>query len=415
MKAGVSQIDITPQGEVELSGFGNRVQPSAGVLDSLYARCLYLQDGRRRLLWAHADLIGFDRGYVKAFRLWAKRQLGLEETQVLVSGTHTHSGPVTVRFGNWWKYDEAYLDFLTPRLREAAESAVARAEDCDVVAAEGHCELGRDRRGKASAHTDPRIVALGWRRPDGTFLAAVVNYTMHAVALGGQNRMISADVPGQAAATVSGQLPGNPTVLITNGACGNIDPPEVGVSFEKVQEWGRQLGLSIAGALANAQPVPAPTLLSASCTVPLPLEVFDEDQINQYAEKYLSGASNGYRRAIEFWRRTMTEKVGDPAAAVAEAELFALRIGGVLMVGVNAEIFSRFTEQVRRLTGKDVCTVGYANGVIGYIPTAAAYAEGGYEVENAMFIYNVFRPRSGGLEMLAERASDLISRMLAGA
>ena len=30
--------------------------------------------------------------------------------------------------------------------------------------------------------------------------------------------------------------------------------------------------------------------------------------------------------------------------------------------------------------------VGYANGSIGYVPTAAAYAEGGYEPDSALLL-----------------------------
>lgn len=33
--------------------------------------------------------------------------------------------------------------------------------------------------------------------------------------------------------------------------------------------------------------------------------------------------------------------------------------------------------------------LGYTNGDVGYIPTVAAYAEGGYEVECAHFHYNL--------------------------
>ena len=33
--------------------------------------------------------------------------------------------------------------------------------------------------------------------------------------------------------------------------------------------------------------------------------------------------------------------------------------------------------------------LGYTNGDVGYIPTVAAYAEGGYEVASAHFLYNL--------------------------
>ena len=57
-----------------------------------------------------------------------------------------------------------------------------------------------------------------------------------------------------------------------------------------------------------------------------------------------------------------------------------------------------------------VFVVGYANAVFGYIPTRQAYAEGGYEVDTAHFFYNGFRPKIGSLEMLAERAAELVAQ-----
>lgn len=60
LKVGASQLDITPEPGVELSGFAARIQPSIGVLDPLFAKALYLGDGGERVLWIHCDLVGFD-------------------------------------------------------------------------------------------------------------------------------------------------------------------------------------------------------------------------------------------------------------------------------------------------------------------------------------------------------------------
>jgi hypothetical protein len=87
----------------------------------------------------------------------------------------------------------------------------------------------------------------------------------------------------------------------------------------------------------------------------------------------------------------------------------AARVGDVTIVAVNGEMFARFTDDVRRLTGNDrLFVVGYANAAFGYIPTREAYAEGGYEVDTAHYFYNSFRPAPGGLELLAEAAAELV-------
>jgi hypothetical protein len=45
------------------------------------------------------------------------------------------------------------------------------------------------------------------------------------------------------------------------------------------------------------------------------------------------------------------------------------------------------------------------------MPSAAAYDEGGYEVEMAHLFYNSFRMQRGNLEHLADSAEDLIRDM----
>ena len=56
---------------------------------------------------------------------------------------------------------------------------------------------------------------LGFRRADGTYIALLANYAMHNVALGGENRAVSADMAGVAAAFLRSRLPGEPVVLMS--------------------------------------------------------------------------------------------------------------------------------------------------------------------------------------------------------
>ena len=415
MKVGIAQINITPKPGVELSGFAARIQPSTGVLDPLFAKALYLADGHERVLWIHCDLVGFDREIVLEFRDWARHRLGLGAGQVLLSATHTHSGPCTIHLHECGCYDPAYVRLLQGHLREAAESALAQTEDCEVVTAEGHLDLAVDRRQQISQHTDPRVAGLGFRRGDGTFKAVIVNYPMHPVALGSSNRRISADMPGQAARRASRQLPGQPVVLVTNGACGNLNPPAENVPFAQIEAWGGQVADAVTARLAQAPPTPRPLFRVAARVFPLPLDVLDEAGIEAFArkalldKKALAEWGDKYRRTVEHWRSSLVAAArAGRATDRRDAELFALRLGDVILLGANAEVFSEFTDWLREGTDQKIYTVGYANGDMGYLPTQAAYAEGGYEVDVAHLFYGGFRPKAGGLELLAAEAVDLV-------
>ncbi len=414
MNLGTSQVDITPKPGGELSGFAARIQPSVGVLDPLFAKALFLTDRDEKLLWVHCDLVGFDRTIVQQFRRWARERLGLSERQVMLSATHTHSGPCTIHLQEAGDYDEAYVELLQARLRAAAEVAVAATEPVECVTVEGHLALALDRRNTASAHTDPRVAAVGFRRADGTFAAALVNYAMHAVALGSTNRCISADVPGQVALSLSSQLPGHPVVLMTNGACANLNPPAEDVPFGQVKAWGEQVADTVAPLLIRATTSPA-RLDLMSRVVPLPLDTLDVAGVNQFAARALQDVKSlaewgdKYRRVVEHWRTSvLADFETGHSNGHRDAELFAISLGDVVFLGANAEVFSEFTDWLRGRSARRLYLVGYANGDIGYLPTRAAYAEGGYEVEVAHMFYGGFRPKPGGLELLAREANDLL-------
>jgi neutral ceramidase len=417
MIVGTSQVDITPQPGVELAGFAVRPQPSIGILDNLAVRGLYLEDGPERLLWLHADLIALERPFVEAVRQFAEHELGIPAARVLLSATHTHSGPVTVIGNCLGKIDPQYYAQLGERFRQAARSAMTNREECSLHTIESRVELGVDRRRYASKHTDPRLGAVGWRRGDGSFKAVLLSYSMHPVCL--CESRISADWPGAAARILSQALPGQPTALVSSGACGNIDPPRVGVAPDQMCDWGARIAQSALTKLREAAtsvlPANGSLLCVASEIVPLPLEEWTLSRIHEYVDRCLADPrgrrdfQDHFAPAVEAWRKTMIERFNRNESPFAEAELFGVAVGDALFLAVNAEIFSRFTDLVRQGGNPAIYTVGCANGMIGYVPAAAAYDEGDYEVEWSMLFYNRPRPRRGGLELLAENARRLVA------
>lgn len=415
MLIGSSQVDITPKPGSELSGFAARKQPSIGVIDPLFAKAIYLVDGYQKVLWIHCDLLELDRGIVTGFRHWARENLGLHENQVTISATHTHSGPCTVRLREAGTYDPAYVTGLQLKLQQVAQRALKVTEECSVVAVEGRIGLAHDRRKTSSSHTDPRVASVGFRRADGTYVAVLVNYPIHPVALGATNRYVSADIPGQVAQCVTQQLPGKPLVMVTNGASGNLNPPAENVSFDQIAQWGKEIASGVGPLLMQAEPMVAARLSVASRIVPLPLDALSVEGIAAASEqalqypKPLTEWGDTYRRAVAAWKKTMTIAVQNGEACdYSDAELFVVSLGDVTFVNLNGEVFSQFADWLRDAVSEEVYVVSYANGALGYLPTLAAYREGGYEVEVAHIFQGHFRVKPGGLELLASEAIQLI-------
>jgi neutral/alkaline ceramidase-like enzyme len=414
MKTGIAQIDITPKPGVRLSGFAARTQPSVGILDPLYAKALYLTEGDTKLLWLHCDLIGFEREIVLSMRRWARTALELRGDQVILSATHTHSGPCTIRLNGAGTYDEDYVEQLLGWLKEAAQAAVRRTTSCVVSAVESRLALAIDRRNTPTSHTDPRVGAVGFRRENGDFVAVIVNYPIHPVALGSSNRYLSADIPGQAALSLSAQLPGRPMVLVSNGACANLNPPAENVSFDQIKAWGRQIADTVADLLPDALPLPADLRVTAR-VIPLPMDTLTAAGIKEFAGKALQDSKSiakwgdTYSNVVTHWRDSMTATVNaGHAISHSDAELFAISFGKIILLGANAEVFSEFTDWLRASDKRHIYLLGYANGTLGYLPARSNYLEGGYEVDVAHLFYGGFRPKAGGLELLAKEAGKLL-------
>ena len=151
---------------------------------------------------------------------------------------------------------------------------------------------------------------------------------------------------------------------------------------------------------------------------PLPREVLDPAGLDACVAAALARGPTApawrlkYRGVVERWRAALQAdwQAGTPRR-VGDVELFAVELGGLVLLGINAEIFSRFGDWIRETSGRRVCVLGYANGNLGYLATREAYAEGGYEVDDAHFFYGGYRFQAGALELLAGQADALLREL----
>lgn len=417
MRCGAATVDITPDGPVELSGYVARRQPSTGIRDRVFGRALCLEGDAGRLLWLHADVIGIARDY----RTRLLRGLpGWSPDEVLLTATHTHSAPATVSLINCGEPDPAYLDRLEALLLEAARTAMERPEPARVVAGTSVLNLGRDRRGQPPAHVCPVVSALGFEREDGSYAAVVTNYAMHNVALSHNNRLISADVAGETARLLSERLSGRPCVIASNGACGNINPPEVRDDDALLKEWGGALAGAVEAALSNGAPADGVIRaryreLNAVSGLP------SADVIRAAAARHLQGLEGqaGYvpdriRDAILRWRDTSLAKLTNPTPDVwLPMGLHAVVVGGVPILAISAEVFSVMADRLAERMGRPVMVVGYANGDVGYLAPQEAYDEGGYEVDGACMFYGTLPISRGAFERAETQAAEMLEAILA--
>src|SRR6266540_5617213 len=94
-KAGVTKVRITPEKLMWMSGYAARTKPAEGTLHDLWAKALVLEgpNGQRCVL-VTLDLVGIERSLSQAVCAELERKYRLPRSAILLSVSHTHTGPI---------------------------------------------------------------------------------------------------------------------------------------------------------------------------------------------------------------------------------------------------------------------------------------------------------------------------------
>ena len=94
--AGSAWRDITPSKSVFLYGYPHVPRLSTGVHDWLLASALYLANEETQIIVVQADVIWLSKSQIADARAPVTERTGVAADHIMVTASHTHSGPVTV-------------------------------------------------------------------------------------------------------------------------------------------------------------------------------------------------------------------------------------------------------------------------------------------------------------------------------
>lgn len=400
VRAGAARVALAPPAGTPLAGYGDRVRrllvpdvagryphafwfrPNEGTHDPLGARALVLEGGGRRLTWLTVDLIAVDHAFT-ARVAHALREAGLSPGALIVSASHTHSGPGAFMESGILavvsadRYDREVRDALVGSLVEATR----RAEAAKVPARIGSASVAAPAltTGRLGRAVDSEIVVLKVVSETGVPIASVWNYAIHGTMLPAVNLRFSGDVMGIASHEV--ELGTGVPTLFVNGAVGDVSPARHGEV--ETSSAARELAAAVRAGW-NAVERVAPTSLSlATVRVALP------------------SPSLSLRNCTTAWvPRWLTVPLG--AALPREAELIAARLGDVAWVTMPGELQSQLGEAVKRAGRPDrVFVAGLSNGYLGYFLTATDYHRVAY-----VACASLYGPEAG--ERLVRAAQQLL-------
>ena len=362
-------------------------RPAQGVHDPVRARALALADARASVMWLTIDLVGMDPSLTAELgdRL---RRAGIAYSALIVSASHTHSGPGAY-------VDSALFAFVAldrpsteirARLLDALERAAREAHQRKVPArvGAGAVELPGLGKSRIGAALDPTLGVLKVVTADGRPLALLWNYAIHGTALGKDNFMVSGDLMGEASARIESRL--RVPALFVNGAVGDVSP--AGRGWRGVASLGERLAQGALGAWDAIRPEADAALATASRRVSLP------------APAVSARACLG--RWLPGWLR-----VGLGDALPRSAELHAVGIGGSAWVTIPGELETRLGREIKAAGAArfdQVFVAGVSNDYLGYLLTPEATARPGY-IACASF----YGERGG--ELMRDGAVALLERL----
>jgi hypothetical protein len=415
-----------------------------GVHLDLYAKAIVFDDGVMRAAVVTTDLIGVEQATVAAMREEIVRWTTIPPTHVLINASHSHGGPTVQGLGGdawgWLWGNPADLDYGRELARKVG-GVVAMADRVRRPVALGYgvgdARFNVNRRRPitgAQAETAPnpegvvdhrvKVVKLiaadgvdeAGERPAPSPLAVLFSFTCHPTIMAMANLEISPDYPGVAQAFVEQAYGGGPTTgsglpdgpgtlgLFGQGCCGNIRPnltTSGGLSFRPgtkrdAHRLGRILGAEVVKVCETIRAQPGERRIrAASQRVFLPYQQLPdraalerlaagENTITHNGHRTTSGGSFGDAE----WARVALGRIdagGLPSGI--EAEVQALQIGELTIVGLPGEVFAEIGFQIEEEIAGPSLVLGYSNGNVGYLCTQSSYAEGGYEPSFSWMLY----------------------------
>lgn len=427
---GMYEAVITPPLGNSMPGHRSE-RKASGVRDDLYAKALVVESGESLAALVVVDALYVQRGEVERIRERIARNTPIAPEQVMVSATHTHSGP-PIRPGFDGSRSEAYLDYLVERTADAVILAYRRREEASIGFATGRAEgIAFNRRffmkdgtvrtnpgflnpdvDRPAGPTDPEVLVVRIDDAQGRPIGVVSNFACHTDTLGGANTEFCADFPGELSDTLKRVLGRDVVSLFVLGACGDINHNDVTRPKAAAPGHYRKMGRILAGEVLKVREAIRPGEAAEGMAIAVEQALFPieyrlpTEQETEEARRTLASEQSTDKE--RYFAKYVLGLPGDPVKT-AEVEVQAFRLGELAIVGLPGEIFVEFGLTVKRESpyGHTIVNTLCNGSVQGYVCTKEAYEQGGYEPK----LKPNHRIPSGAGDLFVEHALRLLRQM----
>jgi len=385
---------------------------STGVHDPLLASALYLGDGATELLFVACDVLFVSNAVASRARRRIEAVTGVPASQIVVSATHTHSGPKTANaLGQEADpvvpaADEGYVHKLEDGIVEAASRASRERVPAEAGFAVADGSGVGTNRHDPGGPCDLRVPVLMVRAlDDRRTLGLMLTVCMHPTVLHEDSTLISADFPGHARQHLQRVFSGCPVVYNT-GPSGNQSPRHVTRTntFEEATRLGEVLGRAVEAALGTIRFASGVSLACLSSEISLPARNFPSSaeaataleasharllalqQARAHRAEVRTAECDwfGAEKTLLLARAAESGRMQEALAAILPVQIQVIGIGPCTYVTWPGEMFVEFGLEIASHR-PDTFVISLANGVLdGYLVTQEAVDRGYYEAGNAL-------------------------------
>jgi len=433
-RAGAATSNITPPLGTSMAGSFWEAK-ATHIHDEQLVRCLALDDGTTKLVFAIVDACLIERGVFDDAKRQVREATGLPMEHMTMAATHSHScGTLTSVHQSM--ADPAYQRFAARRIADGVIRALNNLVPARIAWGLGEVSgQAFNRRwkmkpgtplpnpfggfdkvqtnpgsvinpggGKSSGlapnpnllepagPTDPQVWFISVRATDGRPVALLANYSLHYVG-GTRAGEISADYFGMFADRIQQLLGADrldpPFVgILSNGASGDINnidyrkPRTIHPPYARMKTVADEVAREVARVEKTLEYRDWVPLSVAQKDITLPLRLPTKAEVEKARE--VVKAVKTYPRMVtveeKYARETVTLADFPPRVS---APLQVVKIGDLRVWAIPAEVFCEIGLELKRWHPTSF-VLALANGYHGYLPTPTQHALGGYETWRAI-------------------------------
>jgi len=394
LRAGAARVDVTPA-EKDLP------KNYEGILDHLYSRSIVVDNGT-----ASAALISLDAGAIPD-SLWQsvtrqiESELGIAAKNVLITATHTHSAP--------GQQGAAYIQKIVESVRLAkqrlAPARVGYGTGVSYINVNRNIVDPQTKRWWEGPNydgaSDKTVAVVKLETLSGDPIAVYYNYAMHGVTVG-QLDLVSADAPGTTSKYIEDSFDDKIVALWSSGAAGDQNPIYFQQTFDlrdiRIKDYAKR-GIDISNSMPpggqglNKQDPRVIKLMNQQKQMIVSMGQFLGEEVMHVMrgmDRMETGIQiDGRQKTVSCPGRERTDsgragfagtyKDADPV----EIRLGLLKLGDIMIGGVNAEVFNLIAQRLKKespYARTMMATLTNGSARSGYIPNDEAFGIYTFEV-----------------------------------